>query len=383
MLSRREFLVNASAVPLIGASFPEFLSAGEKSSSFPGMIVRMTEPENLEFPFSSLSSFITPNEQFFVRSHFAVPKIDMKAWKLSVEGAVKQKLELSLDDLLRLPSRKLTATLECAGNGRVFLTPPVPGLQWGHGAVGNAEWSGVPLAAILDKAGLADAAVEVIFEGADKGQINSDPKSPGPITYARSIPITKAKSDSVLLVTHMNGRPLPLSHGAPLRVVVGGWYGMSSVKWLSRIIVADKPYGGFWQTLDYSYWVRKDGLPTLLPIQGSEVKSAIAKPALSEVIPAGAPYRVFGAAWAGESAVARVEVSTDGGKIWGEAKLLDTAKPLTWVFWEFTWKNPPAGSAKVVVKATDKDGRTQPLERSVDRRTYMINHLLPVDVIVR
>jgi DMSO/TMAO reductase YedYZ molybdopterin-dependent catalytic subunit len=383
MLNRRDFLVSASALPLLGTGFPTPLLAEEKASAFPGMIVRMAEPENLEFPFATLNDFITPNEQFFVRSHFAVPKIDVPTWKLSVEGAVKQKLTLSLDDLLKMPSRKLTATLECAGNGRVFLKPAVPGLQWGQGAVGNAEWSGIPLAALLEKAGLANNVVDVILEGADKGQVNTDPKSPGPIAFARSIPIDKAKSDSVLLATHMNGKPLNLSHGAPLRAIVGGWYGMASVKWLTRIVVTDKAYGGFWQTLDYSYWERKDGLHAIVPIRGNEVKSAIARPSLSEVIPAGKDYRVFGAAWAGEAAVARVEVSTDAGKTWNEAKLLDSAKPLTWALWEYTWNKPQAGPARLMVRATDKNGRTQQTERDIDRRSYMINHLVPVDVTVR
>ncbi len=382
MLTRRDFLASAAAAPFLASGFESLSRADERDKGFPGMIVRMAQPENLEFPFAALNDFITPNEQFFVRSHFAVPKIDMKTWKLTVEGAVKQKLELNLDDLLKLPSRKLTATLECAGNGRVFLTPGVPGLQWGHGAVGNAEWGGIPLSAILDKAGLTDTAVDVILEGTDKDQINSDPKSPGPINFARSIPLDKAKSDSVLLATHMNGKPLPVSHGYPLRAVVGGWYGMASVKWLSRIIVADKPYRGFFQTLDYSYWERKDGLPALLPIQAMEVKAAIARPSLSEIVPAGKNCRVFGAAWAGESTIAKVEISTNGGKSWNEAKLLD-AKKFTWILWEFSWKNPQPGPARLMVRATDKDGRTQPMERDPDRRSYMINHVVPVDILVR
>lgn len=384
MLTRRDILLRASSAPLIASGLGTSLAfAEEKNNSFPGLIVRMAQPENLEFPFAALNDFITPNEQFFVRSHFAVPKIDVKSWNLIVEGAVRQKLELTLDNLLKLPSRRLTATLECAGNGRVFITPAVPGLQWGHGAVGNAVWSGIPLAAVLHKAGLKDSATEVLLEGADKGQINTDPKSPGPIVFARSIPIDKAKSDSVLLATHMNGKTLPVSHGAPLRVVVGGWYGMASVKWLSRIIVTDKPHRGFWQTLDYSYWERKDGLPTLLPIQGNEVKAAIARPSLSEVVPAGVNYRVFGAAWAGESAIAKVEISSDAAKSWHVAKLLDSARPLTWVLWEYPWNNPQPGPARLMVRATDKSGRTQPADRNADRRSYMINHIVPVDVTVR
>jgi len=381
MHTRREFITRSA---LISAGAVIGTRGFAQEPAFPGMITRMSEPENLEFPFASLSKSIIPNEQFFIRSHFAVPKIDFGTWKLTVDGEVKQKLELTLDDLKKLPQREMPATIECAGNGRVHLTPAVPGLQWGQGAVGNAVWAGVPLAAILEKAGLRDAALEVILEGADVGQINSDPKSPGPIAFARSIPIDKARHESTLLATTMNGSALPVSHGAPLRAVVGGWYGMSSVKWLSRITVTQKPYGGFWQTLDYSYWERWNGYPQLLPITVMEVKSSIARPGLHDVIPAGKPYRIFGAAWAGESAVAKVEVSTDGGQTWNTAKLLDKPQPLVWSLWEYTWNVPAAtGPVKLLVRATDTNGRGQPTERSVDRRSYMVNHLVPVVVTVK
>lgn len=378
--SRREFLATSAAIGLTPRLF-----AQPEISGFPGMITRMAEPENLEFPFASLNSFITPNEHFFVRSHFAVPKIEVKSWKLTVEGAVGNKLELGYDDLLKMESKSLTATLECAGNGRVYLTPAVPGLQWGQGAVGNAEWSGVPLAAILEKARVKDSAVELVLEGTDKGQVNSDPKSPGPIHFARSIPIKKATDGSVILAHQMNNATLPASHGYPVRAVVGGWYGVASVKWLSRIIVIEKPYKGFWQTLDYSYWERKDGLPHLLPATTMEVKSSIARPTLNEVIPAGKVYRIFGAAWAGESSIAKVEVSTDGGTSWTAAKIVDNpTKPLTWCLWESTWQVPAkAGAYRLMARATDRDKRTQPTERDPDRRSYMISHIVPVDVLVR
>lgn len=381
-ISRRDFLLQSAAVT--GSLGSHRWSWADSTSAFPGMITRMSEPENLEFPFAALREAIIPNEQFFVRSHFAVPKIDAASWKLTVEGAVKQKLELSLHDLLRFPARDLTATLECAGNGRVHLVPPVPGLQWGQGAVGNAVWGGVPLAAILEKAGLKDGAIEVILEGADRGQVNSDPKSPGPIAFARSVPIEKARHESTLLAYKMNGADLPISHGSPLRAVVGGWYGMSSVKWLSRIIVTDKPYGGFWQTLDYSYWKRTDTLPTLLPITRMEVKAAIARPTLHEVVPAGQPYRVFGAAWAGETAIAKIEVSTDGGQSWQAAKMIGKPAPLVWTLWEFAWQVPARpGLVKLMARAIDAEGRVQPLQRDADRRSYMVNHIVPIDVTVR
>jgi DMSO/TMAO reductase YedYZ molybdopterin-dependent catalytic subunit len=376
--TRRDFVRAALATPFLGA-----VAQAQEKSPFPGLIVRAHQPRNLEYPVSELRNAIVPNEHFFVRSHFDVPDVDVRAWRLKVEGAVDKPLELSYDEIAALPSRSLTATLECAGNGRVHLTPPVPGLQWGQGAVGNAEWGGVTLAAILEKAGLKNSAVEVILEGIDKGQVNVDPKSPGPIHFARSVPIDKAKKDEVLLAYKMNGETLPASHGYPLRAVVGGWYGMASVKWLQRIIVTDKPFNGFWQSLDYSYFERRDGLPTLKSITVMQPKAILARPGLHEVIAAGKPFPMFGAAWAGERAVAKVDVSLDGGKTWSAAKLLGEPKPLQWVFWQYDWQKPAQGPASIVARATDDTGATQPAARDPDRRTYMINHLVPTPVVVR
>lgn len=376
MVSRRDMLRSSLALPFLGAA-----AFGQDSPAFPGLIVRNSEPRNLEFPVSALRDAITPTEHFFVRSHFAVPAVDSKSWKLKVDGVVKSSLELSLDDLQRMASRSSIVTIECAGNGRVSLTPSVPGLQWGQGAVGNAEWTGVPLSAILEKAGIRDTAVEVILEGADKGQVNLDPKSPGPITYARSVPIKKASE--VLLAYKMNGETLTPAHGYPLRAVVAGWYGMASVKWLTKITVTDRPFQGFWQSLDYSYFVRRDGMPTLIPVTIMQPKAIIAQPGLNEAISAGKPYRLFGAAWAGEQAVGKVDVSTDGGKSWSAAKLLDGPKPMQWVRWEYIWAKPTIGPASLVARATDAAGNTQPATRDLDRRSYMINHLIPIDVTVR
>ncbi len=377
-LNRRSFLLSSLAVPFAGR-----IASAEQPAGFPGLIVRNSEPRNLEFPVSALDQHYVPNEQFFVRSHFAVPAVDVKAWTLSVSGAVNQPKEFTYADLLKLPAKTAPATIECAGNGRVFLNPAVPGLQWGQGGVGNAEWTGVPLSAILDAAGLKDAAVEVILEGADSGAINTDPKSPGPISFARSLPLDKAKRPEVLLAYKMNGEELPVAHGFPLRAVVSGWYGMASVKWLSKIIVTAEPFKGFFQTMDYSYWVRQDGRPTLRPVTEMLPKAIIARPGLNEVILAGKKARVFGAAWAGENAVERVEVSVDGGKVWSAATLTDKAKPFEWVFWEWTWEDPAKGPQNILVRAKDTKGRTQPATRDIDRRSTQINHLVPFAVTVK
>src|ERR1700722_11684758 len=153
---------------------------------FTGLIIRDKEPENLEFPFSALNGAVTATEQFFVRSHFPVPNLDVKMWRLAVEGLVDQRLELSFDELRSMPSRTVTAMMECAGNSRIFLSPKVTGLQWEQGAVGNATWTGVPLAEVLRRAGIKSGALEVVLEGADSGEIKKEPVSPGKIPYARS-----------------------------------------------------------------------------------------------------------------------------------------------------------------------------------------------------
>src|SRR5262249_49811328 len=161
---------------------------------------------------------------------------------------------------LKLPSRTIPALLECAGNGRAFLVPRARGVAWQLGAVGTAEWTGVPLSAILDRAGVRAGAVEVILEGADSGEFREDPQAPGPIHCARSLPLEKARQQEVLLAYRMNGAEITAAHGYPLRAVVPGWYGMASVKWLTRLVVSDRPFQGFFQSIDYTYFERRHGL---------------------------------------------------------------------------------------------------------------------------
>ena len=352
---------------------------------FTGLVVRDREPENLEFPFSSLSSTIIPNEQFFVRSHFPVPKIDVCTWRLKVEGLVNEPCEFTYEELIAMRSRTVAATMECAGNSRIFLSPKVSGLQWELGAVGNAEWTGVPLSAILEKVGVRASAIEVILEGADVGEIKKEPLSPGKINYARSLPLTKAWEPDVLLAHTMNGETLPVSHGFPLRAVVPGWYGMASVKWVSKIVVIDRNFRGYFQTSDYTYWERRDGLPIqLLPVGETEVKSEIARPALHETVNTNSVYRIHGAAWTGESEIARVDVSTDGGKTWEPAQLLGASVKYAWRLWELHWRTPSTpGTCTLMSRAMDARGRVQPMQRDAHRGNYIISHVQPIEVEVR
>jgi DMSO/TMAO reductase YedYZ molybdopterin-dependent catalytic subunit len=348
-----------------------------------GLIVREQDPLNLEMPFSTLSDFITPNESFYVRCHFPIPEIAVADWRLRIEGDVDAPFELTYDELLAMKTQTIAATLECAGNNRIFLEPKVKGVQWGLGAVGNASWTGVPLSALLDRARIKSNAIEVILEGADEGEVDKTPTPAGKISFCRSLPLSKARTD-VLLAYEMNGEKLSPAHGFPLRAIVPGWYAMASVKWLRRVIVTDKPFNGFYQSLDYTYWDRSGALPTLAPLAEQQTKAEIARPENGETVAANSTYRVHGAAWSGEAEITKVEVSFDSGGTWQETNLLGEPVKNAWRLWELEWRTPKnSGRHILLARATDSLGRTQSADRAGDRGTYMINHLLPVEVNVR
>lgn len=356
-----------------------------------GRIVRSESPLNLEMPFSAMDSFLTPTKSFYVRTHFPIPVIDRNAWWLYIEGEVEKPFSINYEQLIALESLTAPVTLECAGNNRNFLKPKVRGVQWHLGAVGNAEWTGVSLSVLLDRATLKPNACEVVLEGADRG-ILEDPKSPpGELKFARSIPLEKARRH-VLLAYKMNGEDLPPEHGFPLRAIVPGWYAMASVKWLQRIIVTDRPFTGYYQTIDYAYWKKTDygywqrgeEIAELTPITEMQVKAQIARPEEAETVPAKTNVRVCGAAWACDAEITKVELSTDGGAKWNDAKLLGEPNANAWRLWEFNWQTPlQPGKQTLIARATDSLGRTQPVLHNSDRGTYMINHLLPIEVEVR
>jgi DMSO/TMAO reductase YedYZ molybdopterin-dependent catalytic subunit len=352
---------------------------GSEAKFRDGKIVRSEEPLNLEMRFETLEGFITPTKSFYVRTHFPTPKIDRDAWRLRVEGEVEKSFEISYGELIRLESRKLPVTLECAGNNRNFLEPKVKGVQWGLGAVGNAEWTGVPLSILLERAGLKASAREVVLEGADHGRID-DPKAPaGELKFARSIPLEKAGKD-VLLAYQMNDIDLPPEHGFPVRAIVPGWYAMASVKWLTRIIVIVRPFNGYYQTLDYAFWRNGE----LVPLREVQMKAEIARPVTGETIPANSTYRIHGAAWTSDGEVTTVEISTNGGSTWSNAILLGASNPNAWRLWEFAWRTPTKpGKATLIARASDSRGLTQPTERDFNRGTYMINHVLSITVEVQ
>lgn len=347
-----------------------------------GLIVRETEPINLEMPFSTLNGFSTPNESFYVRCHFPIPEIEIADWSLSIEGDVEAPFQLRYDELLQMNQQTIPAVLECAGNNRIFLEPKVKGVQWALGAVGNANWTGVPLSDVLARARPKREAIEVILEGADEGEVDKVPRPSGKISFSRSLPLAKA-CDDVLLAYEMNGEKLSATHGFPLRAIVPGWYAMASVKWLRRLIVTSRPFNGYYQSLDYTFWDRNGPLPTLAPIREQQVKAEIAQPETGSSVPPNSTVRIHGAAWSGEAEITKVEISLDAGATWHFARLSGQPVKNAWRLWEYDWATPPnAGAHTIMARATDSLGRTQPFEHNADHGTYMINHVLPVAVTV-
>ena len=253
--------------------------------------------------------------------------------------------------------RASTNLVECAGNSRVFLVPQADGAQWGLGAVGNAEWTGVPLADLLERAGLTDDACEIVLEGADRGTPKEPPIPPYPISYARGLPREKAMRREVLIAYQMNGRDLPRDHGYPVRAIVPGHYGMAAVKWLTRIRAVREPFRGYWQTSDYGYWDDFEGQPVRRALGEIQVKSEIARPGVYETLAPNTPYVITGAAWSGETEVTEVAVSTDGGETWAQAEFIDPAQRHAWRRWKLDWLTPEKpGPYTLLARAKDAMG---------------------------
>ncbi len=352
------------------------LSRGEEVWHVERRRIVQAVPENSEMPLEYVHSWVTPNRLFFVRNHFPEPGLHLDDWRLQVEGCVRQPLSLSWQDLTALPERSVFATVECAGNGRSLLRERAPGVQWGAGAIGHAEWTGVPLARVLELAGLEPGTVEILFEGADRG---SESDHPEPMPFARSLPLAKALHPDTLLVYRMNGETLQPSHGYPLRLFVPGWYGVASVKWLQRIEALKQPYRGYFQSVKYTVQRRGPNGPETEVLGPMAVKAEIIRPQADAVLGRGT-NRIFGIAWAGEEAVAGVEVSTDGGRTWGTAGLIGPQAPYSWVLWEYLWEVAEPGRYTLLARATSVGGRVQPMDHDPLDGGYRIHHSRPTEV---
>ena len=370
-LSRRRMFALAAGVAAMPQSF-----AGPKK----GMIVRSARPEDLEMPLSGFSDFITPVEHFFVRSHHYTPAVELKDWRLSVSGEVATALTLTMDDLKKLPRVELISVLECAGNGRGLYEPSVPGLQWDFGSVGNGRWAGVRLADVLKRAGIKTSAKEILFDGADV-PVGTMPE------FKRTVPLAKAMHADTILAFEMNGELLPVEHGFPLRLIVPGWAGDSWVKWITKIEVLDKEFDGFFMKTAYRH-PGKNVVPgsaidpaLMSPLTSLRIKSLIASHTNGAVVAPG-PVKLTGAAWGGDSPVAGVDVSVDGGRNWHAALLNGTRSPYSWRLWEYRWSPKSEAYYQVMVRARSANGELQPFVQEWNPSGYGHNvvHTVGINV---
>ncbi|MCI4319672.1 MAG: sulfite oxidase [Thermoplasmata archaeon] len=373
----------ARANPIVVES-PAKGTVGPPSSDELEVVVR--EPLCAEVPLTALNSWITPTPRFFVRSHFPAPHVDLPSYRLAVDGEVDRAFTLSYPELRKLPDRTVVATMECAGNSRTRVYPPAEGVPWKHGALGTARWRGVPLADLLARAGLRRGATEVVLEGADRGRERG---VAGEIGYAMSVPVDKAMDPDTLLALEMNGADLEPRHGFPVRAVVPGWYGMASVKWLTRISVIDHPFQGYYRTRPYVFIHEGDDPESSKkPVTTLQVKSLITWPSEDAVLSTGS-HVVRGVAWGGSGTITRVEVTTlpvDGWEPsvpWAQATLLEPRARHAWVRWECPLRFDAPGYHVIRVRAVDDAGTTQPLYAPWNFRGVATNSIHAIPVIVR
>lgn len=331
-------------------------------------------------PLGSLDGGITPTGRHFIRNHFPIPRLGISNWSLTVGGEVERPLALNFDDLRGLARKELIALLECAGNSRATVQPPVEGLLWDHGGVGAARWTGVPLRIILELAGLRDTAREVLLEGADRGEEWGN--SGGEMSYAMSLPLEKALHPDTLLAYEMNGEALSPEHGYPLRVMAPGWYGMTSVKWLVSIQVLQRPFEGYHQTVYYVFDPEgaADGSPKER-VTSLRLKSLIIWPTRGLALPPGS-HSICGVAWSGQGPVSRVEVTTDNGRSWCPAEVEGSLSSYAWQQWKFAWNVDQPGFYLIRARATDDHGNVQPVQAPWNFRGFANNsvHVVPVEI---
>jgi len=368
-MDRRAFLALAAAVPLAART----LLAAERR-----MLQMNGYPLNAETPLELLTDYLTPNDLFFVRSHWIPRMPDMRTWRLAVGGDVNHPLSLTLADLRKLPRAEATCVLQCAGNGRALHTPILPGVQWRYGAVGNAQWRGVRVADVLARAGVKSSAKHLHLFGSD------DP--PGKVPpFHRSIELSKAMDDCILAF-EMNGEPLPSGHGAPVRLIVPGWAGDHWMKWVVRLEPQAAPQTGFYMDTAYR-WPIKPGEPGVVfkpeemnPLTAMAVKSNITTaPARAKI---GKPVEIRGFAFSGAPDITGVEISENDGKTWAHAQVDGRHAPHAWRLWSFRWTPRRAGMATLTARATDSSGATQPREAVWNQSGYLFNawHSVNVEV---
>jgi sulfite oxidase len=383
-IQRRDFLIGAGQLTAGLALMPWLPESAFAQTVIKGkerLIVRSIRPEDLETPVSLLNTWITPNDLFYVRHHLYAARVDVNEWKLTVGGEVENSITLTLDELKRAPKHTVTVTLECAGNGRAFFDPPVAGIQWEKGAVGTARFAGARLADILKRAGVKPTGQYVAMNGADK------PLGKMP-DFIRNIPIKKALDADTILAYEMNGEAIPILHGFPLRAVVPGWEGAYSVKWLTDIQVIEKEYDGFFVKTAYRFPNRRVAPgeavapQDMIPLTGLVVKSFINSPLDGATVAPG-KVRMSGFAWAGESNIAKVDVSMDNGSSWFPAKLGNEREHYAWQSFEYEFDIANPGSYLLMSRATDDKGNVQPIAPQWNPSGYLWNVIDKVRINVK
>ena len=335
---------------------------------------------NHALPLEALRWDVTPIGLHYLLTHYDIPEADPDSWRLQVDGLVDRPLSLSLDDLRSRDSVELAVTMECAGNGRILIEPRVVSQPWILEAVGTARWRGVRVAEVLDDAGVRDGALEAVFTGLDRGVEGGEEQA-----YERSLAVEALLDGDALLAYDVNGAPLPPQHGFPLRLLVPGWYGLTSVKWLSRISLVGEPFTGY--QMRHSYRVRLDENEVGEPITTIAPRSLMVPPGIPEymsrarTVEAG-PCELTGRAWSGRSPIAAVDVSTDGGATWSSAELGDAALGRwAWRAWRYVWDAEP-GEYELCCRARDTAGDEQPLTPPWNVGGYVNNAVQRVAVTV-
>lgn len=333
---------------------------------------------NHAFHLEGLRYDVTPIGMHYLLIHFDVPAATEGSWTVEVDGRVRTPLTLTMADLRARPRLTAPVTMECAGNGRARLEPRPVSQPWFEGAIGTAEWTGTPLASILAEAGLQDDAIEVVFTGADRGIQGGVEQD-----YQRSLTVADATRSEVLLAYEVNGVPLPPQHGFPVRLLVPGWYGMTSVKWLTRITAVTAPFEGF--QMD-AYRIREEPDDAGVPVTRILPRALMIPPGIpdfltrSRLVASGA-QELVGRAWSGWGPISRVEVSVDGGR-WAEAELGQALGPDAWAAWRFAW-NPEPGEHELACRATDTAGNVQPEEPRWNHHGFQNNEVQRLTVTVR
>ena len=332
-----------------------------------GLIVHRGHPLNCETSIPALlGGVVMPSARFYVRNHFQNPALDEATFRLKIGGLIDRPLSLSMRDLYNMPSRSSVVTLECAGNGRTLFDPPIEGERWDLGAVSTAEWTGVPLTEILDRAGVRADARELIFRGADGGTIDGHAET---MSFERSLTLDDARGADGLLAYAMNGEPLAIQHGYPLRLIVPRWYAVASVKWLTEIEVTDKPFAGYYQQTKYWYECDRDGVSVREPVTLQRVRALITEPEAHSDVHRG-DLAVRGVAWSGAAPIAKVELSLNGSMVWQPARLVGERHPYSWQWWELITRVDETGPLTLRARATDLAGRAQPQHPEWNRHGY-------------